>query len=127
MPDGKDYEVGYCKPPKSGQFKPGVSGNSKGRPKLIKDFNSDVLEEMQEIITITEGNKIKKMTKQRALIKRMTANALNGNIASIKLLTSMLKGLPDNNTLEDDVLTDEDAKILEDYINRRIQNEKNKK
>lgn len=127
MSDSKDYEVGYGKPPKSGQFKPGVSGNSKGRPKLIKDFNSDILEEMQEIITITEGPSTKKMTKQRALIKRITANALNGNIASIKLLTSMLKALPNDNAMDDDVLTDEDAKILEDYINRRIQNEKNRK
>lgn len=127
MSDSKDYEVGYGKPPKSRQFKPGVSGNSKGRPKLIKDFNSDILEEMQEIITITEGPSTKKMTKQRALIKRITANALNGNIASIKLLTSMLKALPNDNAMDDDVLTDEDAKILEDYINRRIQNEKNRK
>ena len=127
MSGSKDYEVGYGKPPKSGQFKPGVSGNSKGRPKLIKDFNSDILEEMREIITITEGPSTKKMTKQRALIKRITANALNGNIASIKLLTSMLKALPNDNAMDDDVLTDEDAKILEDYINRRIQNEKNRK
>ena len=28
-----DYEVGYGKPPKSRQWKPGQSGNPKGRPK----------------------------------------------------------------------------------------------
>jgi hypothetical protein len=28
-----DYEIGYGKPPKSGRFKAGVSGNQKGRPK----------------------------------------------------------------------------------------------
>lgn len=27
------YEIGYGKPPKASQFKPGVSGNPKGRPK----------------------------------------------------------------------------------------------
>lgn len=27
------YEVGYCKPPKASRFKPGVSGNPKGRPR----------------------------------------------------------------------------------------------
>ena len=29
----RDYEVGDRRPPKHSQFKPGVSGNPKGRPK----------------------------------------------------------------------------------------------
>ena len=29
----EEYEVGYGRPPKSGQFKNGQSGNPKGRPK----------------------------------------------------------------------------------------------
>jgi len=28
-----NYDVGYCKPPKDTQFKPGQSGNAKGSPK----------------------------------------------------------------------------------------------
>jgi hypothetical protein len=35
-----DYEVGYGKPPKHTRFKPGQSGNPKGRPKASKDFRS---------------------------------------------------------------------------------------
>ena len=30
-PDMPEYEIGYGKPPKSGQFKRGESGNPKGR------------------------------------------------------------------------------------------------
>nr|WP_306262013.1 DUF5681 domain-containing protein [Pararhizobium sp. IMCC21322] len=33
LPDNADYEVGYAKPPQSSRFKPGMSGNPKGRPK----------------------------------------------------------------------------------------------
>lgn len=32
-PDERDYDVGYGKPPKEHQFKPGQSGNPTGRPK----------------------------------------------------------------------------------------------
>lgn len=31
--ESNEYEVGYGKPPKKHQFKPGYSGNKKGRPK----------------------------------------------------------------------------------------------
>lgn len=30
------FSIGYKKPPKETQFKPGVSGNPKGRPKKVK-------------------------------------------------------------------------------------------
>ena len=36
--ESKDYEVGYGRPPKEYQFKPGTSGNYKGRPKKKSDF-----------------------------------------------------------------------------------------
>ena len=32
-PDSDDYEVGYGKPPKEHQFRPGESGNPRGQPK----------------------------------------------------------------------------------------------
>lgn len=34
------YEVGYKRPPKHSQFKPGESGNKKGRPKGTKNFDT---------------------------------------------------------------------------------------
>ena len=114
----KDYEVGYKKPPKEYQFKPGVSGNPKGRPKLIQDFKSDFQDELEEVITLKEGGNIKTMTKQRALIKRLITNALNGNAASIKLVTSIMSSLPIKpKDIEADLLI-EDAQILKDFIER---------
>ncbi len=116
--NSKDYEVGYKKPPKEHQFKPGVSGNPKGRPKLVQDFKTDFQDELEETITLKEGGNIKTMTKQRALIKRLITNALNGNAASIKLVTSIMSSLPIKPKDIEEDLSVEDAKILKDYIER---------
>ena len=43
-----DYEVGYGKPPRKSQFKPGQSGNPKGRPKGRKGFSTILVEELSE-------------------------------------------------------------------------------
>ncbi|WP_345821102.1 DUF5681 domain-containing protein [Methylobacterium fujisawaense] len=36
----EDYEVGYRKPPRHTQFKPGTSGNRRGRPRRSKNIDT---------------------------------------------------------------------------------------
>jgi hypothetical protein len=72
----KDYEVGYGKPPKSGQFKKGQSGNAKGRPKGTKDFVSALLKELSSSIFIIENGRRSKVTKGRAIAKKIVNDAL---------------------------------------------------
>jgi hypothetical protein len=119
----KEYEVGYKRPPVKNQFKTGQSGNPKGRPKLVQDFPTDFQDELEEVINIQEGGKSKPITKQRALIKRLIANALNGNASAIKLVTMVLSKMPVKvDDIEKDLSLD-DAKILEEFIKRRTNNE----
>lgn len=116
----KEYEVGYKRPPREYQFKPGQSGNPKGRPKKNKSFVEDIKDEMNELIQIQEQGKIKKITKQTALVKRLITDALSGKASASKLLLPVLlsKDFEEKDFEED--LSQEDQAILEDYIKRRI-------
>lgn len=90
-PTGKGG-VGYKNPPKGHRFKPGQSGNPRGRPKGTRNLKADLLEELAEQMTIREGNRERRLSKQRALVKTLVARALNGNDgAAAKVIDLYLK------------------------------------
>ena len=80
--------VGYKQPPKGHQFRPGQSGNPSGRPKGVRNFKTDLREELSESISIREGGRDISISKQRALIKRLVASAIDGDVRSIATLMS---------------------------------------
>jgi hypothetical protein len=71
-----DYEVGYGKPPERTRFKKGKSGNPKGRSKGAKNLKTDLIEELQENITVREGDRTVRISKQRAIVKTLVAKTL---------------------------------------------------
>jgi hypothetical protein len=75
----KDYDVGFGKPPKSGQFVKGKSGNSNGRPKGTRNFNTDLEEVLAGKVTVIENGKPKKVSSQLAAMMRLREKALGGN------------------------------------------------
>jgi hypothetical protein len=79
-----DSEGGYKRPPKETQFKKGVSGNPKGRPKGSKSFNSKFLEVSNELITITERGKTRTITKGDAAIHQLVNKAASGDHRALK-------------------------------------------
>src|SRR5712691_10824972 len=76
----QEYEVGYRKPPKTTRFKAGKSGNPKGRPKGSANLATDLSAELGEQITVREGGRPRRISKQRALIKSLMAKALQGDV-----------------------------------------------
>ena len=88
--NGDDYAVGYGKPPASTQFRKGQSGNRSGRPKGTNNLRTDLLEELREKVTLKEGERTKKVTKQRAIVKTLVAKVLKGDPRTATTLIGLL-------------------------------------
>lgn len=88
MADRSDYKVGYKRPPVGTRFKPGQSGNPKGRKKQARNFKTDVRHELDELITVREGGREIRTTKQRALVKALVAAAIKGDMRATTALVS---------------------------------------
>ncbi len=64
--ENHDDSVGYKKPPKSHQFRPGQSGNPNGRPKGARNFKSDLRDELSEMTSFRDCGHEISISKQRA-------------------------------------------------------------
>jgi hypothetical protein len=78
------YEVGYGKPPRNTQFRKGISGNPKGRPKKTLDFDHALLRESRVYVTLNENGRPLRITKHELLIKQLLHKAIGGNIPAAR-------------------------------------------
>ncbi len=117
-PTSTDYEVGYKKPPTHARFQPGESGNPRGRPKGTKDLKTDLLEELREKIVVREGDRPRKLSKQRALLKSVVNRAIQGDARATAIALSTMLRLLDTGEGAPDVedgLFDDELAILRDF------------
>ena len=57
MPKHKDYNVGFCKPPRHSRFKPGQCGNPRGRPRRSRNIDTIMREALYQTVQITRAGK----------------------------------------------------------------------
>ena len=117
------YEIGYKRPPKSGQFKKGRSGNPKGRPKGSNNFLTLLEQELGQSIVVNENGRKKTITRLQAMVKRMVAGALQGEHRSLLTLIEVLRRTGRfEDTDIDRLLPDDYEAILESYVAQRQKN-----
>jgi hypothetical protein len=86
MSGDDDDEAGYGKPPKSGMFKKGQSGNPKGRPKGVKNFQTELCSVLRSKVTVTEAGKPKSVSTVEAALMRLREKALKGDQRALEIL-----------------------------------------
>lgn len=81
-----DYQVGYGKPPQASQFKPGQSGNRKGRPKGAQNFSTVIEKELNSVVQVTENGRRRQIRKKDAIAKQLVNKAASGDLKATSLL-----------------------------------------
>lgn len=93
------YDVGYGKPPKETRFKPGVSGNPKGRPKGSKNkrpalheerLKEIILDEAYRTIDVRDGDRTITVPMAQAVVRSLAVNAAKGRTRAQELFTTLL-------------------------------------
>src|SRR5271167_1828301 len=66
------------RPPRGIPFRPGQSGNPRGRPKGARNLSTIVAAALREPVTVTENGRTKRITKLEAAIKQLMDRAASG-------------------------------------------------
>jgi hypothetical protein len=118
--DDYDDKVGYGRPPRHSRFKPGQSGNPRGRPRGARNLKTEIEEEMNERITLRENGRELKVSKRRAIIKAMVGKTLKGDVRAANTLISTMLRLTESSEaiVEPDDLSAEDEAIIARFRER---------
>ncbi len=85
-PDDDGYQVGYRKPPQHSRFKPGQSGNRRGKPPGAKNSLTLLRQALLTSVLVKQNGRETKTTKLRVIVVRLVNRAQQGDYASIRLL-----------------------------------------
>ena len=120
-----DPTVGYRRPPKRTRFKSGQSGNPKGRPKGAQGLKSVVAEVFAEPVTIREGEKTRRVSLLKAMVKSNSLKAAQGNtpafnaVTSLAIKTEKLEDSTAGDAASRQTLAAEDQDIIREYLKRQ--------
>lgn len=110
--------AGYRRPPTETQFKPGMSGNPKGRPKGSRSVGAILQDILQKRIAVTENGKTRRLPRLEVMLLRLANDAMRSEPPALKLMLSLFDRYGDTARAElqlDDMLT-EDRAILSKYL-----------
>jgi hypothetical protein len=111
---------GYKNPPKATRFKPGTSGNPRGRPKGTRNLGTDLTDILKRQVSIRENGKERRISRQEAMLLSLYNKALHGDVRAATAIVAMLTKLAPQPILraEPETLPAHDAQIVAEFLRR---------
>ena len=91
-PEGRqdaEYQVGDKKPPLHTRFKPGVSGNPRGRPKGSVNLRTRVTQQLRQVVPVTRNGRPAKMRKADLIARQIVDTAAKGDLKAAVLVVRL--------------------------------------
>lgn len=113
-----DDRVGYRRPPKDSRFKPGQSGNPRGRPSGVKSLSDIVRKIVGQKVTITENGRARRVPRLEAILLRAAGEASRGDARALRLILQLTEryGESAQSATERETMAAEDVAILRRYL-----------
>jgi len=122
--DPGSYAVGYGRPPLENRFKPGQSGNPKGREKQSRNMYTIMKLVLNEDMQIREGERVRRMPKFEALVRTNLSRALKGDPKAMVAFLALVRHCGYGNDHDEpaaELLSGSDLKaIIDDYFDRNV-------
>ena len=113
-----EYSVGYGRPPVASRFKPGESGNKRGRPTAKKTVGQTIEEALARLYTVNESGRVSKITAEALIFRNLVAGAARGDPRLIRILFDFRKQYQNGRETRLDLagLAAEDRSILDAFL-----------
>jgi uncharacterized protein DUF5681 len=88
---GLPYEIGFGKPPKSMRFRPGQSGNRRGRPKGSRNWGAVLQDELDAKIEVADSGRRRKLPKGQVALRQVANKAAAGDLKALATIIELLR------------------------------------
>lgn len=115
-----DSEAAFRRPPTSGRFKKGKSGNPKGRPKGTRNLQTDLTSLMKKRVPIRQDGEQRFVSRQELMLLKLFEQAAKGDSrASTQIFNMLMKFEPkEPPNREIEAITESDRQVVADFLRR---------
>ena len=108
------------RPPVSGQFKPGKSGHPAGRQKGTRNARTELHDQLNRTIAVTENGKRVRKKKWAVIIAQQINKAMGGDLKAAQFIEEQMAkyGLLVEGDNEPAKLTTDEGFVFEDFLRR---------